>query len=283
MLAPPMSTVRLVRNVASDQALLDALCETGGDVLLELGKVGAVDLLGEAEGGVDNVLVQVDDEVLGDGAGAGVLGVQARDGHGGLAVQVLLEVDAALGENGALELGEGRVELGRQAVLEHEAGEDVAVGRDGQELGRARVHVRGVEAAGFEEDAGRRDAQARQDREVGARREVDLSALAGHDGRVGGRIEVEFEADVACRDLLLDVLEPSHRVVGREELGDDATGGYRVGRGGRVAQHARGVAGAAVGHVAGRHGVLGRRGGRALAGGSTAVPATTTTGRGAHG
>lgn len=203
---------------------------------------------------------------MGDGAGARVLGVEAGDGHRGVAVEVLLEVDAALGEDGALELGQGGVELGRQAVLQHEPREDVAVGRHGQELGGPRVDVGGVEAAGLEEDARRRDAQAGQDGEVGARGQVDLAPLAGRDGRVGGRVEVELEAGVPRRDFLLDVLEPGDRVVGREELGDDAAGRDRVGNGRRVARHARGVAGSGA------------------AGGSTPVPVTTAgIRRAAHG
>ena len=107
--------------MAADEALLDALGERGGDVLAELLEVVGVDLLGEAEGGVDDLGVEVDDEVLSDRGRTGVLGVEAGDGDRGLAVQVLLEVDAALGEDGALVLGQGGVELRGEAVLEYEA------------------------------------------------------------------------------------------------------------------------------------------------------------------
>lgn len=103
--------------MAADQALLNTLGKRSRDVLLELSKVVGVDLVGESESGVNDLRVNVDDEVLGDGAGTGVLRVEAGDGDRRLAVKVLLEVDAALGEDGTLVLGQGGIELRGEAVL----------------------------------------------------------------------------------------------------------------------------------------------------------------------
>lgn len=88
----------LVLEVASDQALLNTPGQRGRDLLLEVSEVVLVDLLGEAEGSIDNVTAGVDEEVLGDGAGTGILGVEAGDGNSRLAVEVLLPVDATHGK-----------------------------------------------------------------------------------------------------------------------------------------------------------------------------------------
>lgn len=210
----------LVSDVAALQALLDTLGDGDGDVGLELGEVAGVDLLGEAEGGVDDGRVDVDEEVLGDGAGTGVLGVEAGDANGRLAVEVLLEVDRALGEDGTLELGQGRVELGRQTILQDEAGQHRGLGDQGEELGRVRVDVRGVKTAGVEEDTGSRNAQVSEDGEVGARRKVDLTSQADGGVGVGRRVEVELQRKVALLDLLLDLLEAGDAVVLGEEVGN---------------------------------------------------------------
>lgn len=206
---------------------------------LELGKVVGVDLLGEAKGGIDDGGVKVDDEVLGDGAGTWVIRVEAGDGDGGLAVQVLLEVDRALGEDGTLELGQGGVELGGQAVLQHEARQHLGVGDEGQEFAGARVDVRCVETAGLEEDARGRDAEVGQDGEVFAVGQVDLPAVAGLDCRVGCRVEVELEADGAGVKLALNVVEAVNgRVVG-QEFANKPGNRARVGRCGCNAQNGR--------------------------------------------
>lgn len=204
--------------MASDQALLDTLGERSWDVGLEGLEVVGVDLVGETQGGVDDLRVDVDEETLSEGAGTGVLAVETREGDGGLAVKVLLEVDGALGEDGALVLGQGGVELGGQGVLQHEARQDVAVGRHGQELGGSRVDVGSVEAAGLEEDAGKGHAGAGQEREVDAVGEVDLAARSGGDARVGRRVEVELEINHASIQVLLDRLEPLEGRWGVEKL-----------------------------------------------------------------
>lgn len=103
--------------MAADQALLDTLGKRGRDVLSELSEVVGIDLLGEPESGINDLRVKVDDEVLGDGAGTGVLRVEAGDGDRRLAVKVLLEVNAALGKDGTLVLSEGGIELRGKAVF----------------------------------------------------------------------------------------------------------------------------------------------------------------------
>jgi len=114
--------VRLVLDVASDQALFNTLGQSDRDGLLEGGKVAAVDRLGETKRSIDDVTAGVDEVVLGDGAGTGVLGVKTGDGDRRVAVEVLLPVDAALGENGALVESQVGALLGDEAVLENEAG-----------------------------------------------------------------------------------------------------------------------------------------------------------------
>lgn len=229
--------------MASDQALLNTLGQAQGDVLLELSEVAAVNLLGESQGGVDDIRIQVDNEVLGDRAGTGVLGVQAGDRNRRLAVQVLLEVNATLGKDCALKLGQGGVEFRGQSVLQHETAEDVAVGDNGEELGSARVDVRRVQAAGLEEDARSGDTEAGQDREVGAVCEIDLAAHAGGDTGVGGRVEVEFQADIARGDFRLKLSEAVDGTVGSKKLSDNAEVWGWVGGSGWIAQQAGSVAG----------------------------------------
>lgn len=217
--------------MAALEALLDALGERARDVLLELGEVISVDLVGEAEGGVDDFGVDVDNEVLGDGAGTGVLRVETSNRNSGLAVQVLLEVDAALREDGALVLSQGGVEFGDEAVLENESREHFGVGDEGQEFSGAGMEVRGIQAAGVEEDAGSGDASACQKGEVGALSKIDLATGARSDGRVGSRVEVELQVDGATGELRLQFIEASNSVGRGQELGDQTV------RSGRVDSH----------------------------------------------
>lgn len=219
----------LVGDVAALQALLDTLGERGGDVLLELSKVVGVDLVGEAEGGIDDFRVDVDDEVLGDGAGTGVFRVETGDGDGGGTVQVLLEVDAALREDGALIFGQGGVELGDEAVLEHESREHLGVGDESQELGRTRVEVGSVQSTGVEEDACCGDTGAGEDGEVGSLSKIDLATCSGGNGGVGGRVEVELEVDGTTGELRLEVGEASDSVGRRQQLGNKTRRSGRVG------------------------------------------------------
>ena len=180
-----------MRNTASRQTLLRAQRERSRDGALERRKVIRVDLGGEAERGIKDGRVERE-EVLRDGARARVLGAKSADEDGGRAVVVELEVDAALGEDGALEGGEGSVLLHGEAVLEDEARLDVVARGEDEELGRARVGVGRVEAAGVHEADGGAEARADEGGEVAAVREVDLAAEAGLDARVGGGVEVEF-------------------------------------------------------------------------------------------
>ena len=228
--------------MASDQALFHTLGERSGDVGLEGLEVVGVDLVGETQGGIDNLRVNVDKEALSERAGTGILAVETREGHGGLAVEVLLEVDGALREDGALILSQCGVEFGGQWVLQHETRQDVAVGRNSQELGGSRVDVGGVEAAGLEEDAGKRNASARQEREVDSVGEVDLAASPGGDARVGRRVEIKLEIDHASIKVLLDRLEPLEGRWGVEQLRHQSrvAGERLVGLGIGVAQDAAG-------------------------------------------
>jgi len=243
--------------------------------MLECHKVVSVNLLGKSKCSVDNIRVQ-GEEVLGDGAGTRVLAVQTGDGHSGGAVKVLLEVDAAHGEDGTLKLGERGVEFRGQAVLQNETGEQVVVSDQGQELGGTRVDVWGVQATRVEEDASRRDAQVCQDGEVGAESEIDLATHACVVGRrVGGFVEVELQADVASGDFFLDVLEAGDGAVGCEELGDDTAAwrwvGNHAGAGAAgVAAAAGAPATSALRIAAGRGGGGGSPGSRLIAGAGAA-------------
>jgi len=231
----------LVLEVASDQAFLNTLGQSDRDGLLEVGEVVLVDLLGEAESSIDDVTAGVDEEVLGDGAGTGVLGVETGDGDRRVAVEVLLPVDAALGEGGTLEERQAGALLGDEAVLSDEAGGDVGVGDDGEELGGIWVDVRGVKTAGLEKDAGGGDAQTGQEREVLAVGKVDLAAErlgAGGGDWVGLGVEVELQGEVAGGDLSSDLCEAVDAGVFGQELGDGTSRGLWVGGGIRVAEEA---------------------------------------------
>ena len=69
-------------------------------------------------------------------------------------------MDAALGEDGALELAECRVLLDREGVFEHEARLEVGALRQDKEVGRTWVDMRRVEAAGIHEADGSGEAGA---------------------------------------------------------------------------------------------------------------------------
>jgi len=141
----------LVLDVAPLETAFNALHEWWWDSALELRKVVGINLFGETESGINNGRVQCE-EVLRNAAGSRVLGVESADADLRRAFEVLLEVDAALREDGALELCQGGVELGSQAVLEHEASLDVPVGGDGEEFRGARVDVGSVQATRVEEE-----------------------------------------------------------------------------------------------------------------------------------
>lgn len=216
-------------NPTSDQALLGTEGERRRDRGLEGGEVVLVDLGGEAERRVDDGGVD-GEEVLGDLARAGVLVAEARDEGRVVAVVVELEVDAALGEDGALEGRERRVLLHREAVLEDQARLDVVARHEREKLAGPRVDVRCVEATRIHEADCRREVLADDAGEVGAVGEVDLTAHAGYDGRVGGGVEVEFEVR---RVFGGEEAESEDFGRGRLEFGDEFGGDRSVGCGSR--------------------------------------------------
>lgn len=139
-------------------------------MLAELVNVGTINGLGEAQGSIDNTRVE-SKEVLRNLAGTGVLGVERGNENRLVAVVVELEVDGALGEDGAFELvevaGDFRVLAGLdEPVLEHVAELEVLAFDERQELGGAWVHVGRVDAAGVEETDSSADAEVGQDGEA---------------------------------------------------------------------------------------------------------------------
>lgn len=141
--------------VALGEALVHILSQVGRNLLAELLNVGSVDGLGKAKRGLDNFGIE-SEEVLGNLAGTGILGVQGSDESSIFAVVVELEVDGALRENGAFELvevaGDFRVVAGLdEAVLKHIAELEVVAFDQSEELGGAGVYVRSVDAARPEE------------------------------------------------------------------------------------------------------------------------------------
>ena len=139
-------------------------------MLAELVNVGTINGLGEAQGSIDNTRVE-SKEVLRNLAGTGVLGVERGNENRLVAVVVELEVDGALGEDGAFELvevaGDFRVLAGLdEPVLEHVAELEVLAFDERQELGGAWVHVGRVDAAGVEETDSSADAEVGPDGEA---------------------------------------------------------------------------------------------------------------------
>jgi len=218
--------------VAAVEALLDALDHGSGDGTTELSEVVGVDLLGEAKSSVEDVSGGLLQEVLGDGRSTRVLGAQASNTNGRLAVEILLPVDGALREDGTLVLGDGGVELVVLVVLHHEASAhtELAGGGEGEELSGTRVDVRGVQATGLEEDGGSRDAETGEDGVVAALSEVNLATGAGGDRRVGGGVEVEVQADLPVIETLADGVEAGNGVGCGDERGNKLWRGTRVGQ-----------------------------------------------------
>ena len=139
-----------------------------------------------------------------DGARAGIFVAQGRDEDRRFAVVVELEVDGALGEDGTLELGEGRVLLHGEAVLEDEAGLDVGPVCQDEELGGTGVDVGRVQAASVQEADCGGDAGANERGEGVRLGENDFAASAGLDTRIGAKVEIEDEMRrVAFQDRVL--------------------------------------------------------------------------------
>jgi len=165
----------LILDVAPLKAAFDSLDEWGGESFLELREVVGIDLLGETKRSINNSRIDRE-EVLRDAAGTWVLRVESADTDLRVALEVLLEMDAALGEDGALELGQGSVELGGQRVLEHEASCDAPFSGDSEELRGARVDVRGVEPTSVEEKHCGRETEIGQYWEVRTIGKINLAA-----------------------------------------------------------------------------------------------------------
>lgn len=142
---------RLTRLVGGDaaglKALVDAKGNVGWDLLAESLDIFAVNALGEAESGVDNVWVKAE-EVLGDLGSSWVLAIQGGDECSRFALWVELVVDAANRENSALELLEVAGDFSIVASLDKAVLQDVAEVHlafdDGQEFGGTGMNVRGV-------------------------------------------------------------------------------------------------------------------------------------------
>lgn len=142
--------------------------------------------LGEPKRRIHNITIK-SKEVLSNLAGTGVFGVQSRHEHGGLALRVELVMDRSDGEHGALVLGQRARDFGIVAgtdepVLGDEAEFERSLS-ECQEFGGARVDVRCVHAAGFEEAYGSRDAEPGEDRESidVLRGEVSFYVLCAED------------------------------------------------------------------------------------------------------
>ena len=189
-------------------------------VRAELVDIAGIDVVLAAERDLDNIVRQRE-EVLRDLRSARVGAVERGREDRALAGRVELEVDAALGEDGGFELVEGGVEgegqgvdlfggVFEQPVFHHEADFELAFD-DGEEFGGARVGVRGVHAAGFDEGYCAGDSFADEEGEVDLVGDEDAAAIASN--RSG--LEVE-------RDSIVDSLRVRERdfalVVDGEEL-----------------------------------------------------------------
>jgi hypothetical protein len=154
-LCPSMHSL-LVLLAALGHADLHVPSQVGRDILGKVLKVLAVDFLGEAERSVDNLVVKRE-EALGDLVGTWVLRVEAGNKDGLLTVVVELEVNGALGEDGALEFVKRAGDLGvlagadEKAIFKDVAKLEVLSLYEGEELGGARVHMRSVDSTGLEE------------------------------------------------------------------------------------------------------------------------------------
>ena len=218
------------------QTTLRAQGETLRDRLLKVRKIGRIQHVGETQIRIHDIRIQIE-EVLADGAEAGVVITESGHKDGGLAVVVELVVDGPLGQDGALVEAERGGLLVREAVLEDEARVHVAAADQGQELRGPRVDVRLVHAARVHEAGRHGHAQVDQRREGFAIGEVALAAqpLAAARVRVRVRGEVVFEPGVGGA-LLGEQGEAVFGGRGQLELvhevgGDGGIGGGDGGRG----------------------------------------------------
>lgn len=198
----------------------------------KLRDITRIDLRRKAQIGLQDLRIQPE-EVLRDAAEPRIPAVEAGDEDGGLAAVVELVVDAAHREHGALVPGQRVGDRGGEAVFEDEARFDVGALGDGEDLRGARVHVRGVHAAGLEEADGGGEVEADEGGEFLAGGEVALAAgafVAAHgDVRVGGGVEVEFEVAGA---LAPEDGVAVHGCGGEFELVEQGLGDGGVGVGG---------------------------------------------------
>ena len=219
------------------QTTLRAQRETLRNRLLKLSKIGPVQHIRKPEIRIHNIRIQIK-EVLAHGAKPGILITERRHKNSGLAIVIELVVDGTLGQDGALvELQGGGLLIGKP-VLEDEARVHVGAADEGQELGRARVDVRFVHAAGVHEAGRHRDAEIDERGEGFPVGEVALAAqpLAAARVRVRVRGEVVFEPGVGGA-LLREQGEAVFGGGGQLELvhevrGDGGVGGGHRGGGG---------------------------------------------------
>ena len=135
------------------------------------------------------------EEILCDAAQSWILVAESCHEYSGLAVVVELEMDAALGQDGALELVQGRAHLRGQAVLEDKSRPDIASLDDGEEFGGAVVDMRGVHAAGVQEPGRHCQAKINEGGKGLAVGEITLAPFPRADATawVGGDVEVELQ------------------------------------------------------------------------------------------
>lgn len=154
---------------ALGETLVHGLSQVSRNLAAELLNVGCVNGLGVAKRSIDNFSVE-SEEVLGNLAGTGVLRVQGSDEGSIVAVVVELEVDGALGKNGAVELVEVAGDFGvlpglDETVLKHVTKLEVVALDESKELCCSGVDVRRVDSARREESNRSTDAETSKDRE----------------------------------------------------------------------------------------------------------------------
>lgn len=156
--------------------------------------------MGESEGSVDDRAIQ-HEEVGRDIAASGVITTEGSDEYGGLAGGVLLVVDAALGEDGALVLADDGLDLGVEAVLEDEPGVEDTLECD-EDLAGAGMGMGDVETAGLDHGDGRGDAETGESRPVLDSSEEDGASLRAGTGALVVVVEDHGLAEGGTREEL---------------------------------------------------------------------------------
>jgi hypothetical protein len=215
--------------VAFSEAAIDILRKVGRNHLTELLNVLSVDGLGKSQSRINNTSVQ-SKEVLRNLAGAGIFAVQARNERGLLAVVIELKVDRSLRKHRTLELVEGASNLGvlsgfHEPVLQDVAELQVGTFHECEELRRARVDMRCVDAAWLEETESCADAQLGENREC-----LDVGGFEGSAFRSGSWCSVveaedgklpECVSSEKCLSLDEKPLEALDGRGGREQIAEE--------------------------------------------------------------